>query len=85
MELSVELVDGTSTKYEITPLIEYNAEQHFQGGLGPQLAKGRNSDVYWIAWECMRSAGITVPPFGPDFMKLLKSVKEVEEPERPNG
>ena len=68
MQLKVDLLDGTSNVYEITPLIEYNAEQHFKEGIGPTLEKRRNTDIYWLAWECMRVSGATVPPFGPEFV-----------------
>lgn len=77
--------DGTVTEHTVTPLIEYNFEQQFKDGLGPTLSKGRNSDVYWLAWECLRSSGVTVPPFGPAFLEKLQAADFVEEPSRPNG
>ena len=84
MRLKV-VFEGVTTEHVVTPLIEYNFEQQFKDGLGPTLSKGRNSDVYWLAWECLRLSGTTVPPFGPDFLSKLESADFVEEPTRPNG
>jgi hypothetical protein len=77
--------DGNTAEYAVSPLNEYNFEQQFKDGIGPVLSKGRNSDVYWLAWECLRSSGVAVPPFGPDFLNKLASADFVGEPDRPNG
>lgn len=84
MKLSV-VFEGVTTVHVVTPLIEYNFEQKFTDGLGPTLSKGRNSDVYWLAWECLRQSGVDVQTFGPDFLSKLASAEFVEEPSRPNG
>jgi hypothetical protein len=38
----------------------------------------RQSDVYWLAWEGLRLSGVTVKPFGADFLETLKSVEVAE-------
>lgn len=83
--LKVVMVDGTESVHLITPLIEYNFELQFKDGILPTLAKQRNSDVYWLAWECLRQAGTVVPPFGPEFLKLIASADFADEVNRPNG
>lgn len=77
--------EGVATEHKVTPVIEYTFEAHFKDGLGPTLSKGRNSDVYWLAWECLRVSGVTVPPFGVEFLNKLDSADFVEEPALPNG
>lgn len=76
---------GEVTTHRVTPLNEYNFERHFEDGIGPTLSKGRNSDVYWLAWEVLRSSGVDVPAFGPEFLGNLDDAEFVEEPTRPNG
>jgi hypothetical protein len=36
------------------------------------------TSVYWLAWEGLRLSGVTVKPFGPDFLDNLKSVEVAE-------
>ena len=84
MQLNVTY-DGVQTTHTITPLIEYHFEREFKDGLGPTLSKGRNSDVYWLAWECLRDSGVAVPPFGDAFLTKLGGADFAEEPDRPNG
>ncbi len=38
----------------------------------------KQSDVYWLAWEGLRLSGVTVKPFGSDFLDTLKSVEVAE-------
>jgi hypothetical protein len=44
----------------------------------------KQTDVYWLAWECLRRAGIGVKPFGADFIETLEKV-EILDADHPNG
>jgi hypothetical protein len=35
--------------------------------------------VYWLAWECLKTAGETVPMFGAEFLKTLKKVEVLDD------
>jgi len=39
----------------------------------------KQSDIYWLAWECIRRSGETVKPFGADFLESLKSVEVIDD------
>ena len=35
----------------------------------------KQTDVYYLCWEAIRRSGQTVPVFGDEFLKTLKSVE----------
>jgi hypothetical protein len=37
------------------------------------------SDVFWLAWECLRSSGIEVPVFGAAFLDTLAKVDVLDD------
>ena len=39
----------------------------------------RQSDIYWLAWECIRRSGETVKPFGDAFLETLKGVEVLDD------
>jgi hypothetical protein len=78
--LKITLTDGTTTEHRITPAIEYSFE--VTHNLGFHLAfstRQLQSDLYWLAWECIRRSGTTVKPFGSEFVETLESVEVVED------
>jgi hypothetical protein len=78
-KLKVVRTDGSTTEYEITPIIEYAFEQHRNMGFHKALVQEqRQGDVYWLCWEAIRRSGETVKPFGEDFISTLKSVDVLE-------
>lgn len=85
LQLKVTRVSGETDTYKITPVIEFAFEQYAKKGLRKAfLEDEKQSDVYWLAWECLRRAGVAVKPFGNDFLETLESV-EVESIQNPNG
>ena len=84
--LKVTRADGTESIHEITPAIEYAFEQHAKKGFYVAFQQDqKQSDIYWLAWECLRRAQAPdVFPFGDKFLETLKSV-EVLGDESPNG
>lgn len=78
-KLRITRIDGLVTEHEITPAVEYAFEQTKGKGFFKALRDDeKQSDVYLIAWECIRRSGETVKPFGMDFIETLKSVEVLE-------
>lgn len=78
-KLKVTRTDGTITEHEITPAVEYSFEQTKGKGFHKAFRDDeKQSDVYWLAWECIRRSGETVKPFGIDFIETLKAVEVLE-------
>ena len=78
--LKIVQTDGTTTEQRITPAIEFAFEQHHKIGFHKAFRdREQQSDLYWLAWECLRKAGVTVKPFGADFVATLESVEVVED------
>ena len=78
-KLIVTMTDNSVTEIEITPRLEYAFELHAKMGFHLAFRTlERQSDVYWLAWEGLRLSGVTVKPFGADFLDTLKSVEVAE-------
>jgi len=78
-KLRVTTQDNQVTDYEITPLIEFAFEQYAKKGFHKALIEDqKQSDIYWITWESMRRAGVTVKPFGEQYLESLKSVEVLD-------
>ena len=84
--LKIVRADGTESQHEITPAIEYAFEQHAKKGFYKAFREDqKQSDIYWLAWECLRRADAPdVKPFGDKFLETLKAV-EVLGDDSPNG
>lgn len=84
--LKITRADGTESSHEITPAIEYAFEQHAKKGFYKAFTEDqKRTDIYWLAWECLRRAGAhDVKPFGDSFLETLRSV-EVLGDDSPNG
>ena len=84
--LKITRADGSVSQHEITPAIEYAFEQYAKKGFYKAFQEDqKQSDIYWLAWECLRRADAPdVKPFGDKFLETLKAV-EVLGDEYPNG
>lgn len=83
--LKITKASGEESTHDISPAIEYAFEQHFKAGFHKRFRdEDRKSDLYWLAWECLRKSGETVKPFGIEFLETIRSV-EVVDSELPNG
>jgi hypothetical protein len=78
--LKITRADGSVSEHKITPRIEYAFELYAKGGFH-QIFRTleRQTDVYWLAWECIRTSGETVPVFGPAFLDTLAKVEVLED------
>jgi hypothetical protein len=79
-KLKVTKVDGNVSEHQITPSIEYAFELYAKKGFHRAFREDeKQSDVYWLAWECLRAAGETVPTFGAAFLATLKKVEVLDD------
>jgi len=62
---------GVVEEYDITPAIEVAKKGIFKALTEDQ----KQTDVYYLCWEAIRRSGQTVPVFGDEFLKTLKSVE----------
>jgi hypothetical protein len=74
-KLIVTMTDNVVHEIEITPRLEYAFELYAKKGFHRAFQEDqKQSDVYWLAWEGLRLSGVTVKPFGPEFLDTLKGV-----------
>lgn len=79
-KLKVTLVDNTVHEIQITPKLEWAFEIYAKKGYYQAFTVDpKQTDMYWLAWEGLRQNGITVKPFGGDFLDTLKSVEVTED------
>ena len=78
-KLKITRTDGSVTEHEITPSIEYAFEQSKGKGFHKAFREDeKQSDVYWLAYECIRRGGEVVKPFGADFLDTLAAVEVLD-------
>jgi hypothetical protein len=78
--LKIKLVNGDESIHKITPAIEYAFEQHAGKGYYKAISEDqKQSDVYWIAWKCLLTAGVDIKSFGEKFLETLESVDVVDD------
>jgi len=79
-KLRIVRVDGSDTTHQITPAIEFAFEVYAKKGLHKAFREDeKQSDVYWLAWECIRRSGETVKPFPGDFIDSLVRVEVLDD------
>lgn len=79
-KLKITRVDGTVSEHQITPRIEYAFELYAKTGFHKAFRDfERQSDIYWLAWECIRTSGETVKPFGAEFLDTLVRVEVLDD------
>ena len=79
-KLKITKVDGIVSEHQITPSIEYAFELYAKKGFHRAFREDeKQTDVYWLAWECLRSSGDTVPMFGAEFLKTLSKVEVLDD------
>jgi hypothetical protein len=78
-KLKVTRADNSVTEFEITPVIEYAFELHAKKGFHKALLEDqKQSDIYFLVWECIRRSGEVVKPFGEAFLETLKAVEVLD-------
>lgn len=78
-KVKITKMNNEVREYEITPIIEYEFEQHTGKGFHKALVEDqKQSDVYFICWSAMKRGGEVVVPFGAAFIETLKLVEVLE-------
>jgi hypothetical protein len=78
--LKITRANGDVTEHQITPRIEWAFEQYAKMGFHRAFRElERQTDLFWLAWECIRSSGETVKSFGPDFLDTLVKVEVLDD------
>ena len=78
-KLKIVRQDGSVLEGEITPAVEYAFEQYAKMGFHKAFRDQElQSHVYWLAWEVTRRSGVSVKPFGLEYIETLKSVEVLD-------
>ena len=78
--LKITRASGEVTEHQITPRIEYSFELYSKKGFHKCFREEElQSHLYWLAWECIRSSGETVPIFGAEFLETLQKVEVLDD------
>lgn len=78
--LKITRASGEVKIYPITPAVEWAFESNFKQGIAKSFREHeRQSDLYWLAYECIRKSGETVTLFGEAFLDTLKSVDVLDD------
>ena len=84
-KLKITRVSGEVDEVKVTPKIEWAFENYAKKGFRKALLEdGKQSDIYWLAWEALRSIGVAVKPFGAEFLDTLENV-DILVDDNPNG
>jgi hypothetical protein len=78
--LKITRATGEVTEHQITPRIEYAFELYAKKGFHKAFRDDeKQSDVYWLAYECIRTSGEVVKDFGPAFLDTLAKVEVLDD------
>ena len=85
-KLKITRADGAVSEHQITPSIEYAFELYAKQGFHAAFRLNeKQTDVYWLSWECLRASGETVPTFGASFLATLKKVEVLDDDPEAQG
>lgn len=78
--LKITMATGAVTEHQITPRIEYAFELYAKKGFHKAFRDDEmQTQLYYLAWECLRTSGTTVPIFGAEFLDLLAAVEVLDD------
>ena len=78
--LKITRATGDVSEHQITPRIEWAFEQYAKMGFHRAFRElERQTDLFWLAWECIRSSGETVKSFGPEFLDTVVKVEVLDD------
>ncbi len=79
-KLKITRANGEVSEHKITPGIEYNFEQKYGAGISKVLREHeRQTEIFWLAYECLRRAGAQIPVWGIDFIDSLETVEVLHD------
>jgi hypothetical protein len=78
--LKITRANGDVSEHQITPRIEYAFELYAKKGFMKAFRDDeKQSDLYWLAHECIRASGEVVPAFGAEFLDTLSKVEVLDD------
>ena len=78
--LKITRATGEVSEHQITPRIEYAFELYAKKGFHKAFRDDeKQTDLFWLAWECIRSSGETVKSFGAEFLDTLSRVEVLDD------
>ena len=78
--LKITRATGEVSEHQITPRIEYAFELYAKKGFHRAFRDDeKQTDLYYLSWECLRSSGETVKTFGPEFLDTLSKVEVIDD------
>ena len=79
-KLKITRANGDVSEHKITPGVEYAFELKRGMGISKALREDeKQSDIFWLAWECLRRAGAQIPLWGSEFIDTLETVEVLDE------
>ena len=79
-KLKITRANGEVSEHRISPGIEYSFEIKYGAGISKVLREHeRQTEIFWLAWECLRRANVTVPTFGLEFIQTLDTVEVLDD------
>ena len=78
-KLQITFVDGKVLEGEVTPLVEYVFEQHYNMGFHKAFREEeKQTMVYWLAHEIVKRSGEPVDAKFENFLATLKNVEVLD-------
>ena len=79
-KLKITRANGEVSEHKITPGVEYAYEISRGMGISKALRENeKQTDIFWLAHECLRRANVVVPVFGLEFMDTLDTVEVLDD------
>ena len=71
-KLKITRANGEVSEHKITPGVEYAFELKYGSGISKVLREHeRQTEIFWLAYECLRRAGAQIPLWGVEFIDSL--------------
>ena len=82
--LKITRATGEVSTHEITPVAEVAFESYHGGSLQKLYREEeKRTHIYWMAHDLLKRAKVSVPPFGDEFLLMLKKVEIIGDEENP--
>ncbi len=70
-KLKITRANGEVSEHKITPGVEYAFELKYGSGISKVLREHeRQTEIFWLAYECLRRAGAQIPLWGVEFIDM---------------
>jgi len=78
--LKITRANGDVSEHQITPRIEYAFELYAKKGFHKAFRDDeKQTDLFYLSWECLKEAGQTVPMFGAEYLDTLAKVEVLDD------